>query len=373
MSSRRLKKALKRIINLPKNRYLIYYLNNKMKHFYLRLNKSTTVAYPSTIMLELTNHCNLHCTTCPREYDYGKDMDKGHMPIEQAKKIIDEIWPYLDSVGLTGMGETFLYKELNIIIDYIQSKNSGIIISLSTNAMLPNFIEKVSEVIDKVDTIQVSIDGLGSVYESIRVNASFAKLDENLQALTQLCHNSKTTIMLNMVVTKENYFQMPDLVRYAQKTGIKYLDFTLFNLASVTNVNSSYYDFYKSVEFIHSVAKLEEAITENNQVTVTNKNFQTDNGFQKCPFPWTHFYICWNGFLAPCCAKPFPKELNFGNVFEEKLLDTLNNKAYQTFRQMWQQNKTPDFCNKCHFIDIEPIKHNHDTIISNKLYPNQLK
>ncbi len=222
--------------------------------------------------------------------------------------------------------------------------------------MLPDFMESVSKIINKIDTIQVSIDGLGEVYNKIRQNASFEVLDKNLKQLSALCKNSDTTLMLNMVVTKENYFQMPGLVKYSSETGIHYLVFTLFNLASVTNIERSYYDFYKSDEFLAVVSELEEASNMYKDVTITNKNFKTDNGFQKCPFPWSHFYICWNGFVSPCCAKPFPKELNFGSVFEDKVINILNTKQYQGFRKLWFENKTPDFCQKCHFIDIEPIK-----------------
>jgi radical SAM protein with 4Fe4S-binding SPASM domain len=356
MNRRRFKKALIRIARFPKNSYLLAYLTNKVRHFYLKLTKSTKVAYPSTIMLELTNHCNLACTTCPREYDYGKEMDKGMMGTDQAKKIIDELWPYLDSIGLTGMGETFLYNEIEEIVDYIKSKNNGIIISVSTNAQLPNFVKHISTLINKIDTIQVSIDGLGEVYESIRKKADFKRLDENLRMLSGMCSGTNTDLMLNMVVTKENYLQMPLLVSYAEEIGIDYLDFTLFNLASVTQIERSYYEFFKSREFLKVFSALEETIHNTTKVTVTNKNFKTDNGFQKCPFPWTHFYICWNGFVAPCCAKPFPKELNFGNVFENKVIDILNSESYRKFRTLWYANKTPAFCNKCHFIDIEPIK-----------------
>ena len=356
MNKRRLKKALKRISKLPDNKYFLLYLANKARHFYLKLIRSTKVAYPATIMLELTNHCNLACTTCPREYDYGKEMDKGMMGVDQAKKIIDELWPFLDSIGLTGMGETFLYNEIEEIIDHIKSKNNGIIISVSTNAQLPNFTARISKLINKIDTIQVSIDGLGEVYESIRKKADFKKLDENLRLIAGLCIGTDTDLMLNMVVTKENYFQMPLLVSYAEEAGIDYLDFTLLNLASVSQIERSYYDFYKSPEFLKVITELEETIDNTTAVTVTSKNFKTDNGFQKCPFPWTHFYICWNGFVAPCCAKPFPKELNFGNVFDNKVIDILNSYSYRKFRKLWFANKTLGFCEKCHFIELEPIK-----------------
>lgn len=355
MNSRKYKKAIKRITHLPGNRYLFFYIKNKLKHLYLKSIRSTTVAYPSTIMLELTNHCNLHCTICPREYDYGRAMEKGNMQVDQAKKIIDELWPYLDSVGLTGMGETFLYNDLEQVVDYIKSRNKGIIISISTNAMLPKFIEQVSNLVNKIDTIQVSIDGLDSVYENIRQNASFKELDKNLKLLSAICKNSETTLMLNMVVTKENYFQMPSMVKYSEKIGIGYLDFTLFNLASVTDTERSYYDFYKSNGFLEVISELKHTADRCKGVTISNIDFKTSNGFRKCPFPWSHFYICWNGLVAPCCAKPFPKELNFGSVFDNKVINVLNSAQFKEFRKLWFENMTPDFCQKCHFIDIEPI------------------
>jgi len=350
MNTRNINKAITRITHLPKGKYLLLYIMNKVKHFYLKRISSTTVAFPATVMLELTNHCNLHCTTCPREYDFGKAMDKGNMQVHQAKKIIDELWPYLDSIGLTGMGETFLYKDIEHIVDYIKSKNRGIIISVSTNAVLSDFIDSVTKLVNKIDTIQVSIDGIGSVYEKIRKPAHFSDFDHSLRALTKVCKNSRTTLQLNMVVTKENYFQMPAVVKYSHDIGIPYVDFTLFNLASVTSIERSYYDFYASNEFLSVVSELEQVSKTHKTVTVSHQNLKLQKGFQTCPFPWTHFYVCWNGFIAPCCAKPFPKELNFGNMFDISVMDVLNSNQYKEFRKLWFENKTPDFCKKCHFI-----------------------
>jgi len=349
MNTRKIKKALKRVSKLPKNKYLLFYIKNKIVHFALKITKSTKAAYPSTIMLELTNRCNLSCSTCAREYEYGKQMDLGMMDENQAKKIIDELWCYLDSVGLTGMGETFLYQNIKNIVDYIKSKNKGIIISVSTNAMVPNFIEQVTPLVGLIDTIQVSIDGLGEVYETIRKKAKFELLQSNLETLAKLCKNTQTTVMMNMVVTKENYYQMADLVKFAQKIGIKYLDFTMFNLAAVTQIEKSYYDFYKSAEFLTALQKLKETQKQVSEVVVNYHSFDTNRSFQACPFPWTHFYICWNGYLTPCCAKPFPKELHFGNVFDSSVIEVLNNEQYRSWRTLWLKNHTPNFCDKCHF------------------------
>lgn len=355
MNKRRIAKALKRLKHLPANKYFFRYAGNKLKHLYLKATGSTRVAYPSTVMLELTNRCNLRCTICPREYEYGKQMDKGDMDIQLAQKIIDELWPYLDSIGLTGMGETFLYDDLEGIVNYIKTKNRGIIISLSTNAVALNFIEKAKRIIGKVDTIQVSIDGVDEVYNSIRRGSSFEYLSHNVRELVDLCKGTQTAVMLNMVVTKENYIHMASLVEFASEIGVRYLDFTLLNLAAVTNIDTSYYQFYKLPDFKTSLNDLEKAIQRYPEVIVTNKNFTTHNSFQKCPFPWTHFYITWDGYLVPCCAKPFPKEMNFGNIREKTVLNALNTNGYRNFRKMWLANTAPNFCHNCHFLNIEPV------------------
>jgi len=56
--------------------------------FFLRRNGSTKVPFPSSIMLEVTNHCNLGCITCPREYAYGDTMAKGTMILIKWQKLL---------------------------------------------------------------------------------------------------------------------------------------------------------------------------------------------------------------------------------------------------------------------------------------------
>jgi MoaA/NifB/PqqE/SkfB family radical SAM enzyme len=60
-------------------------------------------------MFEVTNHCNLGCITCPREYAFGHAMAKGSIDLDKMKKVIDEVAPYIDSIGLTGIGLKHFY------------------------------------------------------------------------------------------------------------------------------------------------------------------------------------------------------------------------------------------------------------------------
>ena len=135
---------IKRALHLPKGIDLFKYIGNKFYSYFLKKIKSNKVAYPSTIMIEVTNHCNLKCITCAREYLFGDQMDKGFMEFEKLKKIVDEAYPYIDSIGLTGLGETFLYKDIINAVNYIKSKSEGIIVSCSINAHLNNSVDIVN-------------------------------------------------------------------------------------------------------------------------------------------------------------------------------------------------------------------------------------
>lgn len=347
MTKRKLLKALKRIQHLPGGINFFRYSSNKAKTAVLSKSKSLKVAYPSSIMIELTNHCNIKCITCAREYAFGDAMAKGFMDFEKFKSIIDEIYPYVDAIGLTGLGETFLYKRIDEAVDYIKSKNKGIVISCSINAHLPKSIEIAEKLINKIDTIQISIDGIGNVYNEVRKTADYNFFLKNTLGILEKAKASNTDIMFNMVVLKENYHQMSDMLKLCNEIGVKYLNINPMNIVARTDLDNGYYDFYLSKEFKDEYFKTKELASEYPNVELTFYDFESPASFKKCRFMWNYFYITWDGFVPPCCAKPFPKEKHFGNAFEQPLIEILNTKDYQDFRQHWFNEVSPEFCDKC--------------------------
>ena len=350
MTKRKLFKLIRRLKHIPAASILWPYILNKIKMIFLRMIKSGKVAYPSAIMVELTNLCNLKCITCPREYEYGKQMDKGSMDFENFKKIIDETYPYLDSIGLSGLGESFLYKDLIPAVNYIQKKNSGIRISLSINLQLDTSPEIVQALLNKVDTIQISIDGLDEVYDKIRIGGNFKRFKENLRKIVDIAKSSETELMFYVVVLKENYKQMVDIIQFAREEGIKYVNFTPVNLVSITGTDASYYRFFNSDEFKKELNKVVEVSKRNDDMEITFPNFSRINEFTMCRFVLDYFNITWDGFIPPCCTKPFPKVLHFGNAFEDGVSNTLNSKEYQEFRKVLLNKKVPEFCLKCFYV-----------------------
>jgi len=307
-----------------------------------RLSNPNTL--PNSFMIELTNSCNLRCETCPREYEFGKQMDIGSMDKSAAMNLLDEMMPLAESINLTGLGETFLYSHLPEIVDKI-SDYGGITTFLSTNAHTPNCSSMVNKIKGKVNLIQISIDGVDNVYEKVRKKAIFETFSKNIQNISKIVQGTSTSLMFNMVAYQENYHTIPEVVLLAHKNGIGSVHITSRNLVTMPNISPSQYDLYKTVDFVNSLNQGKE-LAEKYGINFTNFS---NNGF--CDLVYNHFYITWDGFLVPCCAKPFPKELSFGNVFQSSLRDCMSVYQQSEFRKKWDYSSIPEFCEHCHVLN----------------------
>ena len=355
LNKRRFRKILNRLRQLPGGWNFFRYGWNKARGWWLKTTKSTKVPFPSSIMLEVTNHCNLACITCPREYGFGAAMDKGTISLDKMKKVIDEVGPYIDSIGLTGLGETLLFKQLEETLRYIKGKNKGIQTFISTNAHIPGAEQYIERIAPWLDTVQISIDGVGKTYEAVRKKSDYAFFFETARKMVEVCQKNKVAVHFNFVGVKENYTQMKDIVQLAHDLGVGFVNITPVNIGSITTLDNSYYELFYGESFKSELKQASELSKQLGTPELSIWDVKGKNEFRKCHLPWNHFYISWDGYMTPCCAKPFPKELNFGNVFDSSLMQCLNSKEYRQFRKMWYRNETPDFCKKCHMVDMKPI------------------
>ena len=112
---------------------------------------------PETVIIEVTNACNLNCLMCGNRHMMRKI---GYMEYDLFKKIIINIKGYAKKVRLYSTGEPTLHPNLLEMIGYVHSagiKN----VSVSTNATLLD--EGMSEKILKnnftPELIQFSVEG----------------------------------------------------------------------------------------------------------------------------------------------------------------------------------------------------------------------
>lgn len=336
---------MSRCIGYQKQTEHIYYLHNRLALSSALLKRKPKLPHPNALILELTNYCRLKCVTCPRRYLYGREMDAGHMDIKKVKKLINDNYIYLDVVGLTGLGESLLYPNLVEIVDYINKKNDRITIFISTSAYCSKTVRIIGAISKKIDAIQVSIDGCGKVFERIRHGSNYNKFLINIKRLLKMVKGKRARLELNMVALNENLHQMLDVVKLAKTLAIEKVNFNSINLAA-HEWDISYYKIYASNEFKKRVNEV-KVFCKQEGINANFYNFGFQGMFRRCPFPWSNFYITWDGFLVPCCAKPFPKVKNFGNVFKSGLMECINSEGVVRFRKMSTRNITPAFCEKC--------------------------
>ena len=107
--------------------------------------------------------------------------------------------------------------------------------------------------------------------------------------------NSSTDLMFNMVVLRENYHQMSDMLVLADELGIKYLNIIPMNIVSRTDLDISYYQFFQSEEFKKGYFKTKALAKKYSNVELTFYDFESPASFKKCRFMWNYFY---NGILV---------------------------------------------------------------------------
>ncbi|MBN1130155.1 MAG: SPASM domain-containing protein [Chitinispirillaceae bacterium] len=349
MKGRHLRQIIRRLSRIPLGIDGIRYLANHARLLLHARRRSLILPYPNALMLEITNYCQLHCVTCAREHRFGRDMNRGNMDIVKAKAILDEAGVYLDKIALTGLGEPFLYPYLVDLVNYIHGINSGILLFISTNAQAENTLPLFETIAPMIATLQISIDGVADTFAMIRKNADFLLFEETVSGIMKISRREKVEVKLNMVVFEKNYTDMKSVVLFAHTHGISEVYFNSLNLVSHAPLKADY-SFYSSDAF---TGELREArrLASHHGIALVYPNMTKKNRFATCPYPWKNFSISWDGYLVPCCAKPFPKELHFGNVFEEGLLAAINSDKSQWFRKRAIRNAPPDFCLGCHHVE----------------------
>ncbi len=182
--------------------------------------------YPVRMEFELDNTCNLECIMCdgwssslirknrdqlpPIKNPYQKDF------INQLEEFI----PHLNQTHFVG-GEPFVMKIYYDIWERIIQINPKCRITVQTNASVMN--DKIMSLLERGNfSINVSLDTLNPViYHNIRRNANFDKVLSNTLYFIEYCKKNDTDFYLTPCPMQHNWFDMPELMRFASMYDIK--------------------------------------------------------------------------------------------------------------------------------------------------------
>ena len=346
----------------------------------LRLRPSPTTL--RRVYVEITNTCNLSCSTCMRN---GWDVQYGRMTEETFDHILLGLNEFRKKPELFfgGYGEPLSHPK---VLDWLDdAKKRGHRVSLITNGLLLN--ESVSQrLIDLgLDMLWVSLDGASAeCYADVRLGAALPLIIENLtrlrakrfQKFGSSSWSGTPKLGIAFVAMQRNIHDLGEVIRLGTKLGA--VEFSISNVLAHTPELLSENLYMHSLDRIASqeirpivrmpfmdiqpqtLKALSDVLKGMNPLELTGSllNRNTD----QCPFVERgSLSIRWDGKISPCLPLLYThkyfldtrertsREYFVGDLREHNLFEIWNEAGYRELRKRLQDfDFSPcAFCNSC--------------------------
>ena len=318
---------------------------------------------PVCLYLEVTNRCNLLCTTCPRTYEELEPEADMSWPL--FRQIVDQA-PNVKRVVLHGVGEPMLVKDLPRMVEYL--KQRSIYVLFNTNGTL--LTEKNGQaLIDAgLDELRVSLDAAdASVFQMVRGKDMFDRIVTNVRRFRQMqTEQSKLLPRVSLWLTglRETIDQLEAFVRIADSVDVRevYLQRLVFFTDSpngLARAESALFERTSNDEeaTIARASALAQTLgvafhaSGATEPEISIKKKQDDNPWSLCRRPWALMYFTATGRAIPCCIAPFSMHgygsFTLGDATQQSLREIWNGPAYQDFRGKLLSTDPPGACKSC--------------------------
>lgn len=186
---------------------------------------------PLQLHIEITTHCNLRCQKCGKNFDPERRIPN-QLPFPLLSEF-DDYYKAAVEVNTFGYGEMFLYKDLGSYVDLLKKydcKLSGI-----TNGTMINK-EHVEWLVSKgYDELTFSIDGAEAETMKRLRGADLDKIISTLRLIREEKRKQGSglpRIIVNFVAQKDNFHELPDLVRMLSDLDVLFLGVNTLHLSS---------------------------------------------------------------------------------------------------------------------------------------------
>jgi len=322
---------------------------------------------PRVVFIEVTNHCNLLCETCPRtfvSYEEPKTLGWGDF-----LRVVEQ-FPDMERAVLHGIGEPLINRDLPRMIAHLKAR--GVAVLFNTNATLLTDAWGRRLIDSGLDEMRCSLDGANpQTYAAIRGAPLLPKIISNLRRFTALQREldaAAPRVSIWMTGMRENIGELPDLVRLAARVGVRevYMQRMVYYLdqADAPGMMDAGHALYDDFDALADRAVAEaEAVAAEVGVTLrasgaTDPRRSLEAARQPdprpwaaCLRPWTTAYVTANGNCLPCCISPFAtadyESLKLGNLFERDFEQIWNDARYQKWRAELLSDQPAKPCAGC--------------------------
>jgi MoaA/NifB/PqqE/SkfB family radical SAM enzyme len=319
---------------------------------------------PVCLYLEVTNRCNLLCTTCPRTYEELEPP--ADMSWKLFTSIVDQV-PDLARVVLHGVGEPMLVKALPRMVRYLVDR--GVYTLFNTNGTVLGERSGRALIDAGLDELRVSLDASNArSFQEIRGKNYFNRILKNVRAFRALQEregHSKPRVSAWLTGLKETVSQLPDFVRVAAEVGVKevYLQrLVYFNEAAIgkaqpdqtlfEQMSGEEAQYLKEAERLaHALGVVFSASGAASEPGMSLRNSEGNSPWSLCRRPWSLMYITANGRALPCCIAPFSQHgydhYTLGDATQQTMREIWNGPAYREFRKALLSDRPRAACAGC--------------------------
>jgi MoaA/NifB/PqqE/SkfB family radical SAM enzyme len=307
---------------------------------------------PTQVYIEVTNHCNSRCISCPLTYDHFDSYEpKKHLSYDDFQRIINQ-FPHLERAVLHGIGEPLLNQQLPHFVAYLKARDTQVI--FNTNAILLDQARGDALTDAGLDELRVSLDAVTpELYAQLRGVNRLPRVLENLRRFIKRHRGpNDPKVSLWWVALQENLGQLPDFVQLAAQLGIHEIhlqrlvyfgDSEAIAEGTTMKAEQSLYSVLEQRQ-LDLIDQCEDMATGLGLVFNASGNTTPSNSivsqgsspWQACTRPWILMYITVNGNALPCCISPFAthdySQIILGNVFHQSIQEVWNNAPYQRLR-----------------------------------------
>ena len=307
---------------------------------YLFLKNSRVFGFPTRLVVEPTNFCNLMCPLCPT--GQRKPSAKGSLLFQDFKRIIDEVGKYLFEIDLYNWGEPLMNRNIFKMIEY--ANNNNIRTTISSNLNILNEDTATKLIMSGLDKLTVSLDGATEeTYNKYRIGGNFQTVLRNIRILVSKKKKLKKKnpkIVWQFLVSKQNQHEIYRANILAKEIGVE-IDIKPMRTDMGTEI-------FESDET--KIEKYRKWIPTKEKYSRYDLNKKRRKLVLKsCIFLWTQSVINWNGEVLPCCSV-YNEKFSFGNAFRDGLLNVWNNRNYRKARRMVRKMEVlypENVCSNC--------------------------
>ncbi len=318
---------------------------------------------PVCLYLEVTNRCNLLCTTCPRTYEQLEP--EADLSWELFVKIVDQA-QNLKRVVLHGVGEPMLVKHLPQMVDYLRRR--GIYVLFNTNGTLLNERNGRALIDAGLNELRVSLDAAdASVFQQVRGKDMFDRIVKNVRRFREMQisgGHELPRVSLWLTGLRETLHQLEEFVRIADSLHVRevYLQRLVFFTEGghgLARPESALFE--KTTVDEEAVIARATSLAESLGITfnasgatepgTSIKKSRDDSPWSLCRRPWSLMYFTATGRAIPCCIAPFSMHgygsFTLGDATQQTLREIWNGPAYQQFRGQLMSDAPPATCSNC--------------------------